>query len=166
MWVVRVLEMLARLTDLLLSAGVSLDTVYRAEKRGTAANCQKCSRNSLEECLVRSCTSAHYPVDDVSLHLLQESARQEEYSARWLRLDADTRAKIKNDTLETLRSPNARAGSVASQVVAAIAAVELPAGEWPEVIGRLLQDMQTYDSVTLKVSTLQSIGYICETIVR
>ena len=73
--------------------------------------------------------------------------------------------RIKQDSLESLRSPVAKAGSVASQVVAAIAAVELPAGEWPEVITALLQDMQTYDSVNLKVATLQCIGYICETIV-
>ena len=68
--------------------------------------------------------------------------------------------RIKQDSLESLRSPAAKAGPVASQVVAAIAAVELP-----EVITALLQNMQTYDSDNLKVTTLQCIGYICETIV-
>ncbi|KAG1798067.1 armadillo-type protein, partial [Suillus plorans] len=42
------------------------------------------------------------------------------------------------------------------KVVSAIAAVELPVGQWP--------DFNTSDDTNLKIATLQAIGYICETI--
>jgi importin subunit beta-1 len=49
--------------------------------------------------------------------------------------------------------------------VAAIAQVELPAGKWQELIPQLLQFSQSLENATLRVHTLQTIGYICEGIV-
>ena len=65
----------------------------------------------------------------------------------------------------TLGSTSTKAGSVAAQVVAAIAAVELPNNQWPEVIGILLGFMNNTENTNLRIATLQTIGYICETIV-
>lgn len=49
--------------------------------------------------------------------------------------------------------------------MAAIATVELPSGQWLELVGVLLSFMgQT--NVNLRVATLQAIGFICESIVR
>lgn len=95
----------------------------------------------------------------------QELARQQEYATRWLALPGETRQKVKEETMKTLASSQSKAGSVAAQVVAAIASVELPAGEWPEAIELLLRFVQTSDDIHLKVSTFQAIGYICESIV-
>lgn len=64
-----------------------------------------------------------------------------------------------------LASATQKAGAVAAQVVSAIASVELPNGQWPEVIEILLNFMNNTDNVNLRISTLQAIGYICETIV-
>lgn len=80
-------------------------------------------------------------------------------------LNADTRQKIKEASLITLASPQPRAGAVAAQVVSAIAAVELPVGQWPDLIEILLGFINTSDDTNLKIATLQAIGYICETIV-
>ncbi|KAJ3390125.1 karyopherin beta [Entophlyctis sp. JEL0112] len=57
----------------------------------------------------------------------------------------------------------AAAGFVAAQVVAAIAGIELPHNEWPDLIMILVNNVQVVDSNT-KESTLQAIGFICETI--
>lgn len=65
-----------------------------------------------------------------------------------------------------LGSPNLKAGGVAAQVVAAIAAVELPVNHWPELIEVLLGFVNNQDNTNLKIATLQAIGFICETIVR
>ena len=65
----------------------------------------------------------------------------------------------------TLGSGQQRAGGVAAQVVAAIAAVELPNAEWMELIEILLQFMNNSENVNMRIATLQTIGYICETIV-
>jgi importin subunit beta-1 len=83
-----------------------------------------------------------------------------------LSTDAATRDRIKQESLSTLGSPSAKAGGVAAQVVAAIAAVELPHDRWPELIGSLLGFVNNPQAASnLKISTLQAIGFICEAIV-
>ncbi|KAF9025097.1 ARM repeat-containing protein [Hymenopellis radicata] len=94
----------------------------------------------------------------------RESSRQSEYSQRWISLDLNTKNKIKQDALMTLASPNLKAGQFASQVVAAIAAVELPQDQWPELITILLGFVNNQPNTNLKIATLQTIGFICETI--
>lgn len=111
----------------------------------------------------RTCLS-HLFFIHIFIHL-QESARQQEYSNRWLALDQDTKGKIKQDSLMTLGSTTQRAGGVAAQVVSAIAAVELPAAAWPDLIELLLSFVNNPDNVNLRIATLQTIGFICETIV-
>jgi importin subunit beta-1 len=81
-------------------------------------------------------------------------------------LDTDTKGKIKQELLMGLGSPHLKAGSVAAQVVAAVAAVELPVNHWPELIELLLGFVNNQDNTNLKIATLQAIGFICETIVR
>ena len=97
---------------------------------------------------------------------MQDNARQQEYSNRWLSLPNETKAKIKQDALLTLGSASQKAGNFASTVVAAIAAVELPQGHWTELIELLLGFVNNQTNTNLKISTLQTIGFICETIVR
>jgi importin subunit beta-1 len=94
----------------------------------------------------------------------QESARSEEYSNRWLAVPAETRSKIKHDSLLALGSSSKQVGTVAAQLVAAIATVELPNAQWPELVELLLSFMGQ-SNVNLRVATLQAIGFICESIV-
>ncbi|KAJ7226290.1 armadillo-type protein [Mycena rebaudengoi] len=79
-------------------------------------------------------------------------------------LGTDAKAKIKQDALMTLGSASQKAGAFASQVVAAIAAVELPLGQWGELIEMLLGFVNTQANVNLRIATLQTIGFICESI--
>jgi len=85
---------------------------------------------------------------------------------RWLALPNDTKTKIKQDALLTMGSPQAKAGTFASRVVAAIAAVELPQGQWTDLIEILLGFVNTQGNANLRISTLQTIGIICDAIVR
>ncbi|KAJ7688963.1 hypothetical protein B0H17DRAFT_1296525 [Mycena rosella] len=62
--------------------------------------------------------------------IVGDMARVAECTNRWLNLNTAAKTKIKNETLLTLGSSQQRVGNVASQVVAAIAAVELPVGHW------------------------------------
>lgn len=81
-------------------------------------------------------------------------------------MNNDSKGKIKQDALITLGSASSKAGAFASQVIAAIAAVELPQGQWPELIELLLGFVNNNETNTnLKIATLQTIGFICETIV-
>lgn len=96
----------------------------------------------------------------------REAPRQEEYANRWKNLDAATRDKLKQGALSTLAAADRGARNVSAQVVAAIAAVELPAGMWSGLIGQLLELASRNDNPMLRQATLQTIGYICEAIVR
>ncbi len=61
-----------------------------------------------------------------------------------------------------LASPAGKVGTVAAQVVSAIAAVELPQGHWMDVIGILLGFVSDQSNTSLRVATLQTIGFTCE----
>ena len=95
----------------------------------------------------------------------REAARQEEYASRWKSLDPATREQLKQEALATLAASDRGARNVSGQVVAAIAAVELPAGMWSGLIGQLLELASRADNAHLRQATLQTIGYICEGIV-
>lgn len=82
-----------------------------------------------------------------------------------MNLSNDAKTKIKNDALLTLASPAPKAGAFASQVVAAIAAVELPLGHWGDLIEILLGFVNSQTNSNLRIATLQAIGFICESIV-
>lgn len=94
----------------------------------------------------------------------RDASRQTEYSTRWLNLGQDVKSKVKQDTLMSLGSSSPKAGAFAAQVVAAIAAVELPHGHWADLIEVLLQAINNPQNVNLKVAALQAIGFICEAI--
>jgi len=96
----------------------------------------------------------------------RDAARQDDYAARWKNLDPPTRDSVKHDALATLAAADRGARNVSGQVVAAVAAVELPAGMWPGLVGQLLQLASANDNPNLRQATLQTIGYICEAIVR
>ncbi|KAG0300028.1 karyopherin beta [Dissophora globulifera] len=96
----------------------------------------------------------------------REYVRRGELSARWISIDEATRDQIKSLVLTTLGTSDIRAGNVAAQVVAAIAAIELPLGQWEDVIRLMLGNLQTTDNTNLKQCTLQAIGFVCESIHR
>ncbi|KAI8972612.1 ARM repeat-containing protein [Trametes punicea] len=92
----------------------------------------------------------------------REIARQTDYANRWLALDEGTRSKVKQDALLALASTAGKVGTVAAQVVSSIAAVELPQGQWMDVITLLLGFVSEQSNTNLRVATLQAIGFICE----
>ncbi|OBZ82225.1 Importin subunit beta-1 [Choanephora cucurbitarum] len=91
----------------------------------------------------------------------KEYSRKEEFAKRWLSLGDELRLQIKQGVLQALASPKKPVGNISGQVVAAIAEIELPIGQWPDLIHVMLDNIRTEDA-TLKQSTLQAIGYVCE----
>ncbi|CDS08530.1 hypothetical protein LRAMOSA09891 [Lichtheimia ramosa] len=92
----------------------------------------------------------------------KEYTRKEEQAKRWLALDESSRAQIKQGALMSLTATTKQVGRIAGQVVAAIAEIELPMGQWPDLIRLLLDNVTTTDNADLKTSTLEAIGYVCE----
>lgn len=97
----------------------------------------------------------------------REAARSDEYAARWKAIPADDRQKAKDVLVRCLGDSDRAVRQVAGQGIAAIGAVELPAGMWPNLIVQLLQIVNTpSNGVVLRQATLQAIGYLCESTVR
>ncbi len=93
----------------------------------------------------------------------RDPTRVEEYTARWTLLPQAGRDEIKQKkVLSTLGSQEHRAGTAAAQVIAAIAAIELPVGLWNELIAQLLGAMGDASNMRLRQAALQAIGFNCE----
>ncbi|KAI9203949.1 karyopherin Kap95 [Polychytrium aggregatum] len=85
--------------------------------------------------------------------------------AKWTSLDATLQGQIKHILLVTLGSPERRAGHTSAQVIAAIANIDLPRGQWSDLINNLLSFVATAGADTnKKISSLEAIGFVCETI--
>ncbi|KAI1456773.1 ARM repeat-containing protein [Annulohypoxylon moriforme] len=92
----------------------------------------------------------------------REFARQQELQAKWLQqTDQDTKTRVKELAVQTLASDNAQAGQAAAQVIASIAAIELPRNQWPDLLQVLVQNVST-GAPHQKQASLTCIGYICE----
>ncbi|CAG8954291.1 hypothetical protein HYFRA_00005912 [Hymenoscyphus fraxineus] len=91
----------------------------------------------------------------------REFARLRELSAKWIQLDPETKKRVKELTLQTLASNTAQAGQAAAQVVASIAAIELPQDQWPELMPTLVRNVGEGGD-HLKQASLTTLGFICE----
>ncbi|KAJ3161708.1 karyopherin beta [Geranomyces michiganensis] len=94
----------------------------------------------------------------------KEYAKKQELAARWMSVDLQTRLGVKGAALQALNSSVRYAYTGATQIVQAIAEVELPLGAWPELIPTLLDSVTKTDSVDLKRNTLQALGLVCEAV--
>lgn len=63
--------------------------------------------------------------------------------------------------MQTLASSNAQAGQAAAQVVASIAAIELPRNQWQNLMASLVRNVSE-GSPHQKQASLTTIGFICE----
>lgn len=96
----------------------------------------------------------------------RESARSEEYAARWRAIPPEDRQKAKDVLIRCLGDEARQVRQVAGQGIAAIGSVELPAGLWNGLIVQLLGVVNNpSNGASLRQATLQAIGYICESTV-
>lgn len=92
----------------------------------------------------------------------REYARQAAVQAKWLnQTDQETKTRVKQLALETLSSSNTQAGQATAQVVAAVAAIELPRNQWPDLMHTLVRNVSE-GSQHQKQASLTAIGFICE----
>jgi importin subunit beta-1 len=92
----------------------------------------------------------------------RDFARHQELQAKWLQqTDDETKTRVKELTLQTLNSSNTQAGTAAAQVISSIAAIELPRGQWNDLLPYLVKNVSE-GADHQKQSSLTTIGYICE----
>ncbi|KAI8680063.1 Importin N-terminal domain-containing protein [Fusarium keratoplasticum] len=92
----------------------------------------------------------------------RDFTRHQELQAKWLQqTDDDTKNRVKELTLQTLSSSNTQAGTAAAQVISSIAAIELPRGQWSDLLPFLVKNVSE-GADHQKQASLTTIGYICE----
>ncbi len=75
------------------------------------------------------------------------------------------RAHVKAVATQTLGSPRLPAARAAANVASTIALIELEKGMWPDLVPALLQNV-SHPNVNLRITSLETLGYICDDIVR
>lgn len=95
----------------------------------------------------------------------QDAIYQPALTERWLSLPESASGPVKQSLLSTLGSQNRQVGNAVAQCVSAIAMVELPADKWPDLMPSLLGFAGDQSNIQLRVSTLVTLGFICEVMV-
>ncbi|QPG72827.1 hypothetical protein FOA43_000129 [Brettanomyces nanus] len=93
----------------------------------------------------------------------KDAVKKQQQTERWVQIDAETKQHIKDIALNTLLSQTDRVANQAAQLVAAIADIELPRDEWPQLMHVIVDNTKSDRPVNVKRASLLTIGYICET---
>lgn len=83
------------------------------------------------------------------------------YADLWVQLEPFFKQNMKEAILATLASPSQLVRTQVSSLVAAIAAIEIPRGEWTELINNLCSNANS-NVAQVKLASLQTLGFICE----
>ena len=78
----------------------------------------------------------------------------------WDVVSIGSKAEIRNNLLSTLVSPFEKAKRGASSAISRIATLEVPRGEWQDLIRTLLENTSNINE-EFKRTSLMTIGFIC-----
>ncbi|PNS17267.1 Importin subunit beta-1 [Sphaceloma murrayae] len=93
----------------------------------------------------------------------REYSRLQQVQQRWVeQVDVGIKQEVKALALKTLSANDSRAGQSAAQFIAAIAAIEIPRNDWPELMATLVHNVGNGVDHQ-KQASLTTIGFICET---
>eukprot|EP00967_Tisochrysis_lutea_P053819 scaffold67089_cov34-Tisochrysis_lutea.AAC.7 len=95
---------------------------------------------------------------------MHDAMRQQAAAQAWLTLDPTGKQQIKMAVLQTLNSSVKAARHTAAQAVSAMATIDLPANQWPDLIQGLVTNVTAAPNAFVKQSSLEALGYICEEI--
>jgi importin subunit beta-1 len=85
------------------------------------------------------------------------------YKGKWEQMDPSQKQIIKNYILSCLASKNKEIRKAAGMTVAGICQVEIPRGEWPDIIGILINTSSNED-INIRMSSIITIGYLSQEI--
>ena len=83
----------------------------------------------------------------------------------WLLLDPPSQLQIRKCTLSTLASPDKDVRNAAAQAVSALASLDLPRKQWPDILDILVRNAGSKE-VRFKLASIVTLGLICEELGR
>lgn len=94
-------------------------------------------------------------------NLIADRSGDKRYADLWISVEPFFKQNMKEAVLRNLASPSRQIRSQIASLVSAIAAIEIPRGEWLELIPMLCTNANHTDA-QVKLSSLQTLGFICE----
>ncbi|RNE99671.1 putative importin beta-1 subunit [Trypanosoma rangeli] len=79
----------------------------------------------------------------------------------WMALSSDVRLRVKQGVLSLLGSPMKEVRNVAANIVGNLSRIELPAGEWNDLLNILLSAAES-NNEQHQEAALTAVGYVCE----
>jgi len=79
----------------------------------------------------------------------------------WLNLEPLFKNNVKEAIMSSLATESSMVRSQIASLIAAIAQIEIPRGEWTELITNLCTNA-SHENQQIRLTSLLTIGYICE----
>lgn len=97
----------------------------------------------------------------VGKNLISNRSGDKRYSDLWVSVEPFFKQSMKEAVLANLACPLKAVRTQIASLVSAIAAIEIPRGEWLELVTMLCTNA-THTDEQVKLASLQTIGFICE----
>lgn len=94
-------------------------------------------------------------------NLIGNRTNDARYADLWIQLEPFFKQNMKEAILSTLVCPSSLVRTQCANLIASIAAIEIPRGEWTEVITNLCTNASS-EVPNVKLASLQTLGFICE----
>ncbi|CAR25977.1 ZYRO0A12672p [Zygosaccharomyces rouxii] len=93
----------------------------------------------------------------------KDSVKASQYAQRWITVvDPASKDQIKLNTVQALLTGEPRVANASAQLIAAIANIELPRGEWGDLMKTMVDSTNPSQPENVKRASLLTLGYICE----
>ncbi|SCU77478.1 LAFA_0A01904g1_1 [Lachancea sp. 'fantastica'] len=93
----------------------------------------------------------------------KDSVKTQQLAQRWVsQVDESSRSAIRNYALSGLMDPEPRVANASAQLIAAIATIELPRNDWPDLMKIMVDNTAAQQPENVKRASLLALGYICE----
>jgi importin subunit beta-1 len=94
-------------------------------------------------------------------NFIMNRSNDSKYENFWISLQTDFKSNIKEAVVATLASEHSLVRSQVANLVAAIASIEIPRGEWDGLISNLCGNAE-HTAYNIRLASLTTLGYICE----
>lgn len=93
----------------------------------------------------------------------KDTVKNQQFAQRWMTvIDPESRQQIKANALTALMDAEPRIANASAQLIAAIADIELPRGDWPDLMQIMVNNTNIEQAENVKRASLLALGYICE----
>lgn len=88
-------------------------------------------------------------------------AQDPKYADLWVQFESTFKQNVKDAIIASLTAESAKVRSQIASLISTIAQIEIPRGEWTDLISNLCSNASN-DVLQIRLTSLQTIGYICE----